>query len=238
MGNSNVKQHYETAKKTGVLTLTSQKLTEFPTNLIQLESNLRTLDISENKFVQIPNTIGSFSQLKHLKANNNRLTSLPDALSQLSKLESLSAESNRISTIPPSLNSLNHLKQVFLSGNKITQFPMVFCEMNHLDILDLSRNQIQNVPDGIGKLQVAELNLNQNQISHISTHLAHCQRLKTLRLEENCLQIDSVPKELLTDSFVSMLAIEGNLFDMKSFHSLDGYDLYMDRYTAVKKKMF
>lgn len=238
MGNSNVKQHYETAKKTGVLSLTGQKLTEFPNNLIQLESTLRTLDLSDNKFSQIPDSIGSFLQLKHFQINHNRLTGLPDALGKLSKLESLSAESNRISFIPTSIHSLNHLKQVFLADNKLVEFPMAFCNLKQLDILDLSRNQIQSIPDGVHSLQVAELNLNQNQISLISQDIAKCPRLKTLRLEENCLQLDNVPTDILSNSNISMLAIEGNLFDMKSFYSVEGYDKYMERYTAVKKKLF
>lgn len=36
--------------------------------------------------------------------------------------------------------------------------------MKHLDVLNLSKNQITEAPKGIGKLQVVELNLNQNQV--------------------------------------------------------------------------
>lgn len=36
--------------------------------------------------------------------------------------------------------------------------------MKHLDVLDLSMNKMTEVPAGVGKLQVVELNLNQNQV--------------------------------------------------------------------------
>jgi len=36
--------------------------------------------------------------------------------------------------------------------------------MKHLDVLNLSKNKITEAPKGIGKLQVVELNLNQNQV--------------------------------------------------------------------------
>ena len=36
--------------------------------------------------------------------------------------------------------------------------------MKHLDVLDLSMNKLTEVPAGVGKLQVVELNLNQNQV--------------------------------------------------------------------------
>ena len=38
-------------------------------------------------------------------------------------------------------------------------------------------------------------------------------------------------------SKVSLLAVEGNLFDVKKLNQLQGYDEYMARYTAVKRKL-
>ena len=53
--------------------------------------------------------------------------------------------------------------------------------------------------------------------------MASCLRLKTLRLEENCLSIGSIPEELLLESQVSLLCIDGNLFKMKEFEEVPGY---------------
>lgn len=238
MGNSGLKQHYETAKKTGTLKLSQHKLDEFPQNLRALAPLLRTLDLSENKFTALPNEIGDFTLLKQLTVSHNRLIGLPDALGALVKLESLNCATNQIASMPSSLTKLNHLKQVNLSDNRISDFPLVFCGLRHLDVLDLSRNRLTTVPDAAASLHVTELNLNQNQIATISEKLAECPRMKTLRLEENCLQLSSVPVRILKDSKISILALEGNLFEMKQFANLDGYDVYMERYTAVKKKLY
>ena len=238
MGNSGLKQHYETAKKTGALKLSQGKLDEFPQNLRALASLLRTLDLSENKFIRIPEDIGSFALLKQLNFSHNKLTALPEALGALTKLEGLNASSNQIRSVPWSLSKLTRLKQVNLSDNQISEFPLMFCDLKLLDVLDVSKNRITTIPDAAAALHVVELNLNQNQISAISEKLAECPRLKTLRLEENCLQLNTVPVRILKDSKVSVLSLEGNLFGMKQFADLDGYDNYMERYTAVKKKMF
>lgn len=112
MGNSAVKQHYETAHKTGVFKLSQQKLAEFPVRLFELKAVLRTLDLSENKIITVPPDIGLFENLKHLKLNKNRIGSLPETISKLKKLESLSACDNELKGVPLSFSQLTHLKQV------------------------------------------------------------------------------------------------------------------------------
>jgi len=51
-----------------------------------------------------------------------------------------------------------------------------------------------------------------------------CSRLKVLRVEENCLPLAVFTPRILRESPVSLLAVDGNVFDMKSFQALDGYD--------------
>lgn len=238
MGNSALKRHFETAEKTGVLNISGRKLTEFPPKLLSLQSILRTLDLSDNRFIILPSDIGKFLQLKSLTVNKNRLVHLPTEIGQLTKLENLSAVANKLSSLPDSLSQLSNLKQVYLSENDLSLFPIMLCKLKHLDIIDLSKNKITNIPKEVGTVHVTELNLNQNQISSVAQEIANCPRLKTLRLEENCLQLSSIPKALLIDSKVSVITLEGNLFEMKNFSDLEGYDKYMERYTEVKKKLF
>ncbi|KAG8126117.1 hypothetical protein E2320_021368 [Naja naja] len=196
MGNSALKAHLETAQKTGVFQLTGKGLSEFPEDLQKLASNLRTIDLSNNKLESLPPFIGKFSVLKSLALNHNRLTALDNL----------------------------QLKTLSLSGNKLQTIPVQLCSLHHIDVVDLSRNQIQNIPDTIGELQAIELNLNQNQISQISSQISRCPRLKVLRLEENCLELSVLPQSILSDSQISLLAAEGNLFEIKKLRELDGYD--------------
>lgn len=238
MGNSGIKQHIETAQKTGVLKVSQSKLNEFPPGFKQLESTLRTLDLSDNKFVLLPNEISRFMQLRHLNLSKNKLVKLPDCIGALTKLETLNASHNNLQTLPRTLSNLIHLKQVNLSFNHLKEFPLMFCGLKHLDLLDLSCNEIVKIPQEISSLNVTELNLNQNQITDISSQIANCARLKTLRLEENCLQLHAINSKILTDSKISNLTIDGNLFESKELANVPGYDMYMERFTAVKKKLF
>ncbi|XP_055380503.1 leucine-rich repeat-containing protein 57 [Condylostylus longicornis] len=238
MGNKQIKQHLETAQKTGVLKISLQRLQDFPPQLKTFPNVLKTLDISENRFVTLPEEIGRFTLCKHLNVSGNRLTELPEILGNLTKLEVFIAMNNMITNIPQSMANLKNLKQVNLSNNQLAKFPTMFCQLTHLDVLDLSRNKIVEIPNEVKDLYVTELNCNQNQISILSDNIALCPKLKTLRLEENCLQAKAFSPKILIESKISNILYEGNLFNPKEFNSLEGYEAYQERYTAVKKKMF
>ncbi len=238
MGNSqSVRSHMENAERTGVFQLTKSNLNEFPSDIIKLHNNLRTLDLSYNKLRTIPSTIGQFQQLKSLSLNNNRIVSIAQELGNLSKLEVLTLNNNLIKQLPQSLAKLSHLRRVILSNNELTSFPTVFSNLKQLDFIDLSHNKITQIPDEVKNINASEINLNQNQISVLSQSIAHCPRLKVLRLDENCLQLSSITNDILVNSQISLLAVDGNLFELKDLHHLPGYEAYMDRYTATKKKI-
>ena len=68
------------------------------------------------------------------------------------------------------------------------------------------------------------LSLCVGQISVVSPEVSRTPRLKVLRLEENCLELASIPIPILTDSQVSLISLEGNLFEVKMMRDLEGYD--------------
>lgn len=238
MGNaSSLKNHLETSKKTGVLNLSDNHLKQYPDAIDVLHPFLRTLDLSKNKLKILPKSVGQFKELKILNVSNNSLESLPEEINCLTKIETLHANCNLLKSLPL-LNNLIFIKRISLGDNQLCIFPEYLCELKHLETLDLSKNNITQVPELIKQSRLVELNLNQNQIRKLPTALAECCRLKTLRIEENCLELVDIPRTLLTSSKVSLLCVEGNLFDMKSLLALEEYCIYMDRYTEVKKKMF
>lgn len=238
MGNKQIKQHLETAQKTGILKISLQRLQEFPAAMKTCPNVLKTMDLSKNRFECIPEEIGRFTLLRHLNMSGNQIIYVPESLGELIKLEVLLLNDNMIVSLPKTILNCSNLKTVNLSHNQLSEFPLMFCGLKHLDILDLSRNQITVVPSEVGTLYVTELNLNQNQISKISAEIAECPKLKTLRLEENCLQARDFSGRILKDSKICNLTVDGNLFSSKQFTEIEGYDVYMERYTAMKKKMF
>lgn len=237
MGNKqSVKSHLENAQRTGVFQLQNAKLIEVPLGIFELKT-LRSIDLSDNKIRELPVQMEIFANLRTLLLNNNLLTSLPQQLCQLQRLEVLSLNENNISSLPLDMSNMRSLRVLNLSNNLLRTFPVQLSFLKQLDFIDLSNNKINTVPDGVAELNVCELNLNGNQISTLSDDLAKCPRLKVLRLEENCLPLSELSRSILPSSNVALLAVDGNLFDAKQLHDAPGYENYMERYTATKKKM-
>lgn len=238
MGNtSSLKNHVETSGKTGVLNLSDNSLKHYPDAINKLHPILRTLDLSKNKLKTLPKDVGQFKELKILNVSNNLLEKIPEEINCLLKIETLQMNCNLLKSLPP-LNNLTSLKRASFGDNQLNVFPECLCELKYLEALDLSKNNITQLPEMIKQSRLVELNLNQNQIRKLPIGLAECSRLKTLRIEENCLELDDIPKNILTTSKISLLCVEGNLFDMKSLLAMEEYSIYMTRYTEVKKKMF
>ncbi|ELU01108.1 hypothetical protein CAPTEDRAFT_167893 [Capitella teleta] len=235
MGNA-IKPHIERAEKTGTCNLSKQGLSEFPGELGGLVRNLRNLDLSENKLPSIPPMIGQFTMMKSLNLESNRLCRIPEDIGNLKKLETLNASRNRLTSLPHSLSQLTHLREVCLCFNALTEFPSQLCGLKQLDMLDLSHNKMTSIPDSVGQVEAIELNLNQNQVRSISESITQCKRLKVLRLEENCLEPSAFTATILQDSSFSLLSIEGNLVSDKQLREMDGYEQYMERFTATRKK--
>ncbi len=239
MGNNagSLKNHIATAEKTGALSFSEKRLDEFPSALQKASGVLRNLDLSKNKISALPSSIGSYKMLKTLRLSENRLHALPAEIGGLDKLESLFVSGNALVDLPSSMAGLRSLKVLDASANQLKTFPSFVTALKKLDVLDLSRNKIAALPDDLSGLSATELSINLNQVSLLPETLSWCPRLKTLRAEENCLPLEGVPTRMLSESKISTLQLAGNLFDEKKLADIDGYNKYMERYTAVKRKL-
>ena len=120
-------------------------------------------------------------------------------------------------------SKMKNLKRVDLSSNKLKLFPVDICTLPNVDAVDLSNNFITSLPDDVKSLKAIELNLNKNRLGGLNDGLCACERLKVMRVEENCLTLDSFSVAILKDSQISLFAFDGNAFTMKQFQDLEGY---------------
>ena len=107
---------------------------------------------------------------------------------------------------------ITFLREVHLASNQLPNFPLAFCALPNLNLLDLSNNLITTIPPEISSLQALELNLNNNkviaaelfnvrngnfQIWGIHRDISRCPNLQILRLEDNCLTLETLPTSIL-----------------------------------------
>ena len=150
--------------------------------------------------------------------------SLPNCLGDLKKLESLQLHFNLLTSVPSSFSSLTSLKTLDLSHNQLSSFPTSLYSLPHLDFLNVSHNQLTCLPPThLDQLSVLELVLSSNSLSALPSALALCKRLRVLRADENSIQLAGLPRELLQDSSISLLSVEGNLFQQRDLQDHHGY---------------
>uniref|UniRef100_A0A914M893 Uncharacterized protein n=1 Tax=Meloidogyne incognita TaxID=6306 RepID=A0A914M893_MELIC len=234
-----IQKALEQAKKSKTLNLKGTGMKIMSPLIDELSEELRTIDLTSNKLKLLSPSIGNFVMLRQLHLSENRLIELPDELGCLRKLEVLNVSGNYLEKLPESLAGCSSLSNISISNNRLKEFPIVLTCLIKLELLDLSGNTITGLPNEICNLRAIELNLQKNRLASLNaSNLEKCERLKTLRVDENCLAKECFTNELLTNSQISLISFDGNLFQEREFQSLPGYENYEKRFTATKKRLF
>ena len=160
-------------------------LTEFPEEIISLADTLEILDLSDNKFSKIPESI---SKLKHLKIvffANNEFTEFPSQLANCPSLSMIGFKANKIEFVPenafPPL-----LRWLILTDNKISHLPKSIGGVHLLQKFAIAGNHLEELPN----------------------EMANCENLELLRISAN--KLKSIPDWLFTLPKLSWVAFGGN----------------------------
>lgn len=102
-----------------------------PSQIEQFQS-LITIELSNNRLVQLPHEISFLKNLKNLYVKNNALDdlSLPKDLDQLKQLEVINLGGNHLKQFPYQLFQMLNLKEIYLGSNEISFLPDLFQTLN------------------------------------------------------------------------------------------------------------
>lgn len=115
--------------------------------------NIDTLLLYHNNLSFFPDNASKFTNLRSLDLSNNRITHLPQAITNF-PLSTLIARNNLLTaeSLPKDMSNLKNLKVFNLSGNQLEQFPIQILDIPTLKYLYLGNNSLNHVPREINKL--------------------------------------------------------------------------------------
>lgn len=221
-GKNVVRQKLETASKTGVLSLREHSLLEIPSQVYEL-TNIRTLDISNNKLKGLPEKLTTLTKLKSLKCDKNLLHSgsLSPTITKLSNLQIFSAGENNLGQPPASAtvnNSGSNRRRKDQGGKSMatsmTSFPSLPPALKQLK---LDSNHFDSVPIQIcnpALVKLEKLDLSHNNLAAIPSEIANLSALTELNLDGN--SIVSLPEEVGKLVALKALSLQHNQIRVQS----------------------
>ncbi|CAL7947492.1 unnamed protein product [Xylocopa violacea] len=171
---------------------------------IQLNPEIRHLDLSNNRVDNIHLSFGFYGNLETLDLTSNAIHTLGSNNFVFQKnLVALNVSSNSIRAVAKnSLQGLDSLRELNLASNNISDMDeQAFKSTSELEVLNLSDNSITSLPEGLLKNlhNIRSLILNRNSLLEIPTdNLALAPSLKHVDLSDNLI------KELGRDSLPSL----------------------------------
>ena len=165
---------------------------------IQKFNSIFFLNLMENKFEKMDESIFKLKELTILNLNENSIKYIPDEIAELQKLESFSINLNNLTSINPNLGKLKKLKTIHLDANNLNIFPEALLEIPALEEINLQGNQISFIAKNLDKIKnLKSLNLSGNQINDLG-QLEFPKQLKYLELQQN--SIAQLPDGLLSNA--------------------------------------
>ncbi|XP_029434091.1 leucine-rich repeat-containing protein 58 [Rhinatrema bivittatum] len=170
---------------------------------------LRTLLAKNNRLDEfsLPKELGRM-RLEVLNLSGNRFEEVPGQLLELRTLKSLSMGGNRLKSIPAEIENLSSLEFLYLGGNFITSIPPELANLPYLSYLVLCDNKIQSVPPQLAQLHsLRSLSLHNNLLTYLPREILSLIHLQELSLRGNPLVVRFV-RDLMYDP-PSLLELAG-----------------------------
>ncbi|XP_063218771.1 leucine-rich repeat neuronal protein 3-like [Bacillus rossius redtenbacheri] len=183
---------------------------------IQLNPNLKVINLRGNKITSVRDTICIYTNLRILDISQNKITTLGSQNFELhAELMILNISNNQITVLErKTFGGLISLRTLDISNNFLDNIEgSIFLELTNLEHLNLSKNHITVIGKGVfdNLKSLRTLQLDGNQLLDVPTHvLRNLQLLQVLALDDNLIEVvseDSFP--LLRD--LKVLTLESNV---------------------------
>jgi len=206
---SSLSKNIEMSQWSGRLELTSSSINRLPDYMDNYDiSDVMIVDISKNKFAEVPEDITKCENLEELNCYHNMIRSIDKFNTvNLRFLSKLNLSRNLLSSLPAHI-CLLPLTELNVSNNKLEALPTEIGKLVKLVDLDISSNSIAVLPEVMGELvSLKDLNARNNFITHVPTELS---KLPLVRLDLSYNRIAMIPTDYRNLHSLQYLDIENN----------------------------
>lgn len=172
------------------LDISNNAITSIPEDFIRLP-NLKTL-VAKNNLLDESSFPKGFEcvHVETLNLSGNRFGDIPMQFLKLTSLHSLSLGGNRLKSIPSEIENLTSLEMLYLGGNLISSIPPEVANLTCLKYLVLCDNRIQNIPPQLSRLHsLLSLSLHNNLLTFLPREILSLVHLQELSLRGNPLVV-------------------------------------------------
>ena len=156
------------------------ELTELGSGTVGNLLNLRTLSLSNNKLVALPEDLWRLRLLKRLAAHGNRLRELQATIGQLESLESLDLKGNQLTFLPTTIGQMHALKHMDLSENQLSQLILSICDLTNLEKIEVKNNPLQRPPLSTAKQGIVAIRRYFQELARAGEAVSNAARLVLL----------------------------------------------------------
>jgi hypothetical protein len=136
---------YELADTLEILNLSDNRFSELPEDLPRLK-NLRIVFFSGNQFTRLPEVLGSCPNLEMIAFKSNSIETIPGSALP-PNLRWLVLTDNRVASLPPEIGNCKRLQKLMLSGNLLTLLPEEMSALKSLELIRIAANRFEKLPD-------------------------------------------------------------------------------------------
>lgn len=100
-------------------------------NSLSALPELYTLWLDHNRYVSVPETIGSLQQIRYLYLDHNEIAALPGTMADMRRLKVIHLNHNRLRELPERMLDMPNLLMAFVSSNQIRHISPRFDTERH-----------------------------------------------------------------------------------------------------------
>lgn len=148
---------------------------------------LTELDLSQNEFTKIPESLYELGNLRRINLSNNNIVELSNSIENWTKVEVLNLSSNQIAALPPALCKLFNLRRLFVNNNRLDfeGVPSGIGKLSALEIFSAASNRLEMIPEGLCRCgSLKKLILSSNRLITLPDTI-HLSELQVLDLKDN-----------------------------------------------------